>query len=155
MGDQTSQVYAPTLQRSGERPSDESTPYPAGTVVGGKYRLEKVLGQGGMGRVYAATHMGLERRVAVKVLLRRYADQPAMVERFRNEARSQSRISHPHVVPVFDYGTTDAGEAFLAMDLLVGEALSDVVRRGPGGRRPLRRILRHRGRAARGPPPAG
>src|SRR5262245_15235651 len=134
MGDssrQSSEVYAPTLQRSGERAVDESPAYAPGTLVGGKYRLEKVLGQGGMGRVYAATHVGLERRVAVKVLLRRYADQPAMVERFRNEARSQSRISHPHVVPVFDYGTTEAGEAYLVMDLLVGEPLSDLVRRGP------------------------
>lgn len=122
--------FAPTLQRSGET-RDESAPYPPGTVLGGRYKLEAPLGQGGMGRVYAATHVSLGRRVAVKVLLRKYADHPSMVERFRNEARSASRIAHPNVVPVFDYGQTDANEVYLAMDLLEGEPLSDLVQRGP------------------------
>jgi tRNA A-37 threonylcarbamoyl transferase component Bud32 len=141
MGDssrRSSEVYAPTLQRSGERLRDDSPAYPAGTVLAGRYCLDRPLGQGGMGRVYEGTHVALGRRIAVKVLLRRYADQPAMVERFRNEARSQSRISHPNVLPVFDYGSTDAGEPFLAMDLLEGEPLSHLVKGGP---LPLDRML--------------
>jgi serine/threonine-protein kinase len=134
MGDlerHSKEVFAPTLQRSGEHKGDETPPYAPGTILGGRYRVESPLGQGGMGRVYAATHVLLGRRVAVKVLQRKYADQPAMVERFRNEARSASRMSHPNVVPVFDFGVTDANEAFLVMDLLEGEPLSDLVRRGP------------------------
>lgn len=123
--------FAPTLQRSGERNKDDSPPYPPGTVLADRYRIETPLGQGGMGRVYAAVHTTLGRRVAVKILLRKYADQPAMMERFRNEARSASRMAHANVVPVFDYGQTDAGEAFLVMDLLEGEPLSELVRRGP------------------------
>src|SRR4051794_11768369 len=133
MGDlerQSKEGFAPTLQRSGEQ-RDETPPYAPGTLLAGRYRLEEPLGQGGMGRVYAAIHTSLGRRVAVKILLKKYADQPSMVERFRNEARSASSMAHPNVVPVFDYGQTDAGEAFLVMDLLEGEPLSELVQRGP------------------------
>ncbi len=132
MGDsRRSDGYAPTLQRSGDRARDDSPLYAAGTVLAERYRIETLLGEGGMGRVYAGVHIVLGRRVAIKVLLHRYADQPAMVERFRTEARSASRIAHPNIVPMFDFGETPLGEVFLVMDLLEGEPLSDVVKRGP------------------------
>jgi serine/threonine-protein kinase len=70
--------------------------------------------------------------VAVKVMRRKYADQKAMVERFRVEARSASKIGHPNVVQVFDYGTTEVGEGFIVMELLEGAPLSEVIKQqGP------------------------
>ena len=114
--------YAATIQRA-QRPKDEEPPYEEGTLLAGRYRIQRRLGEGGMGRVYEAEHLELGRRVAVKVMRRKYADQKAMVERFRLEARSASMIGHPNVVQVFDYGTTEAGEGFIVMELLDGAPL--------------------------------
>ncbi|MGZ3425960.1 MAG: serine/threonine-protein kinase, partial [Polyangia bacterium] len=123
--------YAATIQRA-HPPKDEEPPYQEGTLLAGRYRIERRLGEGGMGRVYEAEHLELGRRVAVKVMRRKYADQKAMVERFRLEARSASKIGHPNVVQVFDYGTTDAGEGFIVMELLKGAPLSEVIKQqGP------------------------
>jgi serine/threonine-protein kinase len=123
--------YAATIQRA-HTPKDEEPPYPEGTLLAGRYRVHRRLGEGGMGRVYEAEHLELGRRVAVKVMRRKYADQKAMVERFRVEARSASKIGHPNVVQVFDYGTTDAGEGFIVMELLTGAPLSEVIKQqGP------------------------
>ena len=123
--------YAATIQRA-HPPKDEEPPYEEGTLLAGRYRVHRRLGEGGMGRVYEAEHLELGRRVAVKVMRRKYADQKAMVERFRVEARSASKIGHPNVVQVFDYGTTDAGEGFIVMELLKGAPLSEVIKQqGP------------------------
>ena len=123
--------YAATIQRA-HAPKDEEPPYEEGTVLAGRYRVHRRLGEGGMGRVYEAEHLELGRRVAVKVMRRKYADQKAMVERFRVEARSASKIGHPNVVQVFDYGTTAAGEGFIVMELLTGAPLSEVIKQqGP------------------------
>ncbi len=123
--------YAATIQRA-QTPKDEEPPYAEGTVLAGRYRVHRRLGEGGMGRVYEAEHLELGRRVAVKVMRRKYADQKAMVERFRVEARSASKIGHPNVVQVFDFGTTAAGEGFIVMELLTGAPLSEVIKQqGP------------------------
>ena len=123
--------YAATIQRA-HPPKDEEPPYEEGTLLAGRYRIHRRLGEGGMGRVYEAEHLELGRRVAVKVMRRKYADQKAMVERFRLEARSASKIGHPNVVQVFDYGTTDVGEGFIVMELLKGAPLSEVIKQqGP------------------------
>ena len=123
--------YAATIQRSGKS-GDSDPAYLPGTLLAGRYRVVRLLGEGGMGSVYEAEHLALGRRVAVKVMRRRYADQKAMVERFGVEARSASKVAHPNVVQVFDYGTTEAGEGFLVMELLAGAPLSDVVKKqGP------------------------
>ena len=123
--------YAATIQRA-SRPTDEEPPYEPGTVLSGRYQIHKRLGEGGMGRVYEAEHLQLGRSVAVKVMRKKYAEQKAMVERFRLEARSASMIGHPNVVQVFDYGTTEAGEGFIVMELLKGAPLSEVIKQqGP------------------------
>ena len=102
-------------------PSALATP-PRATL--GRYRLERVLGQGGMGVVHAAFDPELERKVAVKVL--RTADEDARVRLLR-EARALAKLSHAHVITVFDVGTAD-GEDFIAMELVDGSTLDDWIK---------------------------
>ncbi len=102
-----------------------------GEVIG-NYRIEAVLGQGGMGVVYRAEHVTLGRAVAVKMLQPGISSDPGMVQRFFNEARASSTIDHPGIVEIFDFGTHTDGRAFIAMALLQGESLEGRLRRaGP------------------------
>ncbi len=102
-----------------------------GEVIG-NYRIEAVLGQGGMGVVYRAEHVTLGRAVAVKMLQPSIGSDAAMVQRFFNEARAASAIDHPGIVEVFDFGTHTDGRAYIAMALLQGESLEGRLRRkGP------------------------
>jgi serine/threonine protein kinase len=101
-----------------------------GTVLDEKYRLDEPLGQGGMGMVYKATHLGTDRVVALKLIAERYSDQPEFVERFRREARAAGRLRHPNVVDVTDFGFAPVGEkrlAYLVMEYLDGASLADVL----------------------------
>src|ERR1022692_1256212 len=100
-----------------------------GSVVGGKYRLVRLLGDGGMGSVYEALHIGLGSRVAVKVLHPELARRTGLVERFLQEARVAAQIRSPHVVHVTDVDRTPDGDAYIVMDLLEGEPLSSVMDR--------------------------
>ncbi|MGE0401017.1 MAG: serine/threonine protein kinase [Kofleriaceae bacterium] len=102
-----------------------------GEVIG-NYRIEAILGQGGMGVVYRAEHVTLGRAVAVKMLQPSISNDAAMVQRFFNEARASSAIDHPGIVEIFDFGTHSDGRAFIAMALLQGESLEGRLRRaGP------------------------
>ena len=109
--------------------SDAKEPKP-GEVIDGKYRLEAVLGHGGMSVVYAARHTVTHRRVAIKWLRSDFARRSGGVERFLREAQSIGRIEHPNVVEVFDV-LTRGDDRFLVMELLHGPTLADVVARGP------------------------
>ena len=80
-----------------------------GEVLDGKYRLERLLGQGGMGAVYLATHLGTERPVAVKVIAPQFMKNDEFVERFKREARAAGRLRHPNVRDVTDFGFAHAG----------------------------------------------
>jgi serine/threonine-protein kinase len=95
----------------------------------GQYRLRRRLGKGGMGEVWAAYHLGLRREVAVKMLEGTEAD-PIARERFEREVRATAELQHPHTVRVFDYGASDDGVLYYAMELLEGEHLGALVRRG-------------------------
>jgi serine/threonine-protein kinase len=97
----------------------------------GQYRVTGVLGEGGMGVVYAAQHMLLERPAAVKILLPRLSDDQEIVTRFFNEARAATAIRHPGIVEVYDFGWTAEGAAFIVMEHLQGETLRDRRRRAP------------------------
>jgi serine/threonine-protein kinase len=102
-----------------------------GRVLGGRYRLVELLGQGGMATIYRAQDTQLGRDVAVKVLRAEYGTDEAFVARFRQEARSAAALSHPSIVNVFDYGTDEAGP-FIVMELVTGGDLGQVLReRGP------------------------
>ncbi len=98
----------------------------------GQYVVESLIGEGAMGRVYRAHHKHLADRVyAVKVLLGDLASTQEMRMRFLNEARSASKLSHPNVVTVYDVGRTDKGLLYLAMELVEGTPLSDLIEGGP------------------------
>jgi serine/threonine-protein kinase len=96
-----------------------------GRLVAGRYRVIKPLGEGGMGQVYLAEHEAIEKKVALKVLRPEYSRKEDIVTRFQQEAISASRIKHPNVLDVFDFGKVESGEAFLAMEFLEGHDLSD------------------------------
>ena len=99
-------------------------------VIEGRYRLERRLGRGGMGTVYAAADLSLERRVAVKVIRDDLVGSAEAAERFRREARAAASFAHPNVVTIHDFGVAAATRAFLVMELLEGNTLREALRRG-------------------------
>jgi serine/threonine-protein kinase len=110
--------------------SASSSPVRVGDVLAGKYRVERVLGVGGMGVVVAATHLALDEKVALKFLLPEIARDPANVARFLREARAAAKIRSEHVARVTDVGTLDGGAPYLVMEYLDGEDLAARVARG-------------------------
>ena len=102
-----------------------------GRVIDGRYRVTRHLADGGMGSVFVAIDERLERDVALKVMRADLARDDAFVARFRREARSAARLGHPNVVAVTDQGS-DGQYAFLAMELVLGDTLRQLIRRrGP------------------------
>jgi serine/threonine protein kinase len=99
-----------------------------GVVLDGAYKIDGLLGQGGMGAVYLATQLRLEKTVAIKVMARELTSNPEALERFRREARVSSSLGHPHIVQVNDFSTTPSGEPFLVMEFLEGEDLDHRLR---------------------------
>src|SRR3954469_10389762 len=96
----------------------------AGDVLG-SYRIEGVLGEGTMGRVYCARHVTIDRPAALKVLHDRHVQDPALVQRFFQEARLVNRISHEHIVEVFDFvESLEPAVVYGVMELLNGETLA-------------------------------
>ncbi|HZI48367.1 MAG TPA: serine/threonine-protein kinase [Pyrinomonadaceae bacterium] len=103
-----------------------------GQIFDEKYRLEARLGGGGMGTVYRATHLLIDRPVALKVLSQRFVGDETAQQRFRREARAAGRMQHPNAVSVTDFGTTADGYLYIVMELLEGHTLRDVLmREGP------------------------
>src|SRR3954466_841819 len=100
-----------------------------GQILAGKFRIERVLGQGGMGVVVAATHLQLDERVALKFLLPDALGNPEAVERFAREARAAVKIKSEHVARVSDVGTLESGSPYMVMEYLHGEDLASYVRR--------------------------
>jgi len=100
-----------------------------GTVVDGRYRIVGRIGSGGMADVFLAEDLHLQRRVALKVLHNRFAQDREFVERFRREAESAAGLQHPNVVGVFDRGDVD-GTYYIAMEYLQGRSLRDIINAG-------------------------
>src|SRR5881275_557445 len=101
-----------------------------GQVLDEKYRLERLLGQGGMGAVFLTTHLGTDRYVALKLIAPQFMQNQEFVERFKREARAAGRLRHPNVVDVTDFGFSGNGAdrvAYLVMEYLDGCTLSDVL----------------------------
>jgi eukaryotic-like serine/threonine-protein kinase len=96
-------------------------------LIDERYELRGLAGSGGMGHVYLAHDKVLDRDVALKLLKVRYAKNDELVERFRREARSAASLSHPHIVPVFDWGESGDGTYYIAMEYLSGGTLKDLI----------------------------
>src|SRR3989440_8382021 len=111
----------------------------SGQVLAGKYRIEEKLDEGGMGCVYRATHVLMEKTVAVKVLHPALAADDKIVARFTREAKAASRISHPHAINVTDFGESEKGVVYMVMEFLRGRTLKDIIR--AGGPLPLARTV--------------
>ena len=96
-------------------------------VIAGKYRLNKVIGQGGMGKIYLATQRNLNRTVAIKVMLA--PDDPEATRRFEAEASVTASLTHPNTIRIFDFGTTKEGFLYLVMEHLKGDNIKDYLKK--------------------------
>ncbi|MBW1762631.1 MAG: serine/threonine protein kinase [Deltaproteobacteria bacterium] len=101
-----------------------------GATLGGLYHVERLIGVGGMGRVYEATHTHLGKAFAVKVLPEGRADKPDATERFLREAKLATKIDHDHIVKIVNFDSDDEHRLFIVMELLQGENLADRLDRG-------------------------
>gem|GEM_PF-1187130 len=121
-------ISDPAGTRSGPRAKTAQDPddLPPGTVVGGRYRIERRLGGGAIGNVYEATNTWTTRRVALKLLRRDFADDPEIAQRFLIEARAATTVAHPHIVDVLDMGEdADSKHLYLVQEFLEGRDLHE------------------------------
>ncbi len=102
--------------------------YVAGTVIAGKYRLERVLGQGGMGAVWVVRNINLDADFALKLIRRDRATEEAAA-RLLTEARAAAKLGHPGIVRVFDFGQSEVGDPYLVMELLKGDSFGQLIAR--------------------------
>jgi serine/threonine-protein kinase len=123
------------------KPSRESASMPlsrnlqrdlVGQTIGGRYQVRDILGEGGMGTVYEALHLGLGRPVAIKILNPSQAKKRVAVKRFQQEARAAGAIGHPNICEVYDMGLLDDASPYLVMEKLVGTTLADRIAREGG-----------------------
>ena len=114
-----------------------------GTLLDGKYKLDAPLGEGGMGTIYRATHLMLDKPVAVKLIKGDSGKSPEIVRRFQREARAASNLNHPNIAAAYDLGQTSDGTLYIAMELVRGPSLKDLIRAsGPLAAQRIGRILR-------------
>ncbi len=111
-----------------------------GSVMAGKYRIDGVIGRGGMGAVYRATHVMLNKTVAVKTIKPDLIGSPEMAHRFQREARAATSLEHPNIVAVYDLGQAEDGALYIAMEFVNGLNLKDAIR--GSGPMPAARIAR-------------
>ncbi len=101
----------------------------SGALLAGRYRIERLISRGGMGAVFEATQLGLDRPVAIKVLLPALSRDEKMRERFRREARSAASLRHPNIIQIYDYGISDHGP-YIVMELVRGKGLRQLLKQG-------------------------
>jgi len=98
-----------------------------GQVLDGRYRVDGVLGEGGMGLVYRATHVVLGKKLAIKVLKASVSRDEQVMERFKREAQSASAIGSPHIIDISDFGTMPDGATYFVMEFLDGDSLTQAI----------------------------
>ncbi len=120
----------------------------AGQTVSGKYRVDRLVGSGGMGTVWMGEHVGLGTPVAIKFIRPQFAERADARRRFEIEARAAASVESKHAVKVYDYGVTDAGLPYIVMEYLEGESLSEaLIRRGPFPAPEAAEVIRQAARA--------
>ena len=102
-----------------------------GKVIDGRYEIQQRVGEGGMGVVYKARQMSIDRVIALKMLNQQMQGDQQWVQRFYNEAKACSRLVHPNTIRMFDFGQTPDGRLFMTMEFLDGVSLRDALQRGP------------------------
>ncbi|NNE18683.1 MAG: protein kinase [Myxococcales bacterium] len=115
-----------TTSQMSASPLDPNDPL-IGSVLAGRYQVKNRIGEGGMGLVYEGLHRDIDKRVAIKVLRDDLSKRPDVVARFRQEAKSASRIGHENIVDIFDFGETRYGASYFVMEFLEGEDLGNVL----------------------------
>ncbi len=113
----------------------------------GEFRIEKKIGEGGMGTVFSAVHPMIAKRAAIKILKHQLCRDKNMIERFIDEARAVNQIGHPNIVDIFAFGEMPDGRRYLAMEWLRGETLRERIRRGPMSITQMARVIRPLARA--------
>ena len=99
-----------------------------GQLIQGRYHVERVLSQGGMGQVYLAEQVSLKRPIALKVLRGMYDQDEQFIARFQREAEQAARLNHPHIVTIYDFGSLDGGGFFIAMEYVSGPTLGELLK---------------------------
>jgi len=112
-----------------------------GTLVGGRFKVGELLGEGMAGQVYVAEHLDLGRRYAIKVLKETVEADHNMVERFRREARAAGRLDHPNIVYISDFGRMEDGRLYLVMEYVPGVTLAEALKAAPRHKLPRSRAL--------------
>ena len=102
-----------------------------GRLLAGQYKVEALLGRGGMGAVYRGVQLSVDRRVAIKLISSGLPDPAQSLQRFRREAEATGRLNHPNTIRLFDFGLTDRGEVYMVMELLEGCDLAARLQQGP------------------------
>jgi len=102
-----------------------------GTLLADRYRIDALVGEGGMGKVYSAEHVLMRKRLAVKVLHRELTSVPEVVQRFEREAMAAANIEHPNVAAATDFGKLPDGAVYLVLEFVSGRSLRDEIARGP------------------------
>jgi serine/threonine-protein kinase len=138
LDDETLVVDAPTVPVAMVPPAP-SDPM-IGRTIAGRFRIERKLGEGGMGAVYKAEHVKMNRSCAIKILSSSALNDPEALPRFTREAQMSSRIEHPHAIGIYDFGESEDGIVYLAMEYVDGETLTKVLERD--GRFGLERSLK-------------
>jgi serine/threonine-protein kinase len=108
-----------------------------GTTIAGRYKVEALLGKGGMGAVYLVQHTHIRKRLALKMLHADVSQNPEMVARFEREAVAAANMDHPNIAAATDFGRAEDGAFFLAMEYLEGQRLRDAI----AGPLPAQRVL--------------
>jgi DNA-binding NarL/FixJ family response regulator/tRNA A-37 threonylcarbamoyl transferase component Bud32 len=116
-----------SLETDGEGDEETFAALAIGSIFAEKYLIEALVGRGGIGRVYKARHLHMERTVAIKVLLPQFARDKTIVNQFKQEAKAASVLVHPNIVTVYDFGVTSQGQPYLVMDLFEGRSLADIL----------------------------
>ena len=102
-----------------------------GREIDRRYRVEELIGEGGMGSVYLGVHLKLGKKVAIKVIHPEYAEDGQIAERFAREAVTTGQLEHPNIAGALDYGTLPEGSAYLVMSYIRGRTLTHVINDGP------------------------